>query len=384
LGESDTICSIIQLIDRSAFDRLVREHEMDKGVRTLTTWELTNALITSWILRLDSFRSVENTLSIPRSTFGDAISNRFHGFFEDLCSQVLIQIMTLTKSNKTYRALWEVLALDSSEIDIHGSIFSLKGWQLKQVGQDDHRGGCKIHVVYNVSQGWIEDFRITGIRKHDSPISLQFKLTSKKVYVFDRAYCDMKFWMNIIIAKSHFVTRLKRCGYTEEIEVFLDLTSVGKFGILYDKNYIVSETQLKKFPFFSTKELRHIVYQDRESKKIFHFITSDLRHSAQFIANLYKKRWGVELIFRWLKSHLRIRYLPVKNSNSAKIQLSTAILVQLLLKLQQLTLSYSGTTSCLLRDIRSSLHRESLGNQASPDGCRWKGATRATTQNHSL
>ena len=85
--------SLFQLIDRKKFDALVEKHGMDKGVRSLFTWEFTCALITCMTLRLGSFRDIEETLGIPHSTFGDAMEKRFSGFFQvlrcmpnDICS----------------------------------------------------------------------------------------------------------------------------------------------------------------------------------------------------------------------------------------------------------------------------------------------------------
>src|ERR1700694_4016095 len=92
--------SVFQLIDRKKFDELVDKHEMDKGVRSLSTWEFTCALISSMTMRLGSFREVEESLGIPRSTFGDALGLRFHGFFQDLCNEVLLQIQARSSGRK--------------------------------------------------------------------------------------------------------------------------------------------------------------------------------------------------------------------------------------------------------------------------------------------
>ena len=81
--------SIFQLIDRKIFDELVAKHRMDKGVRTFFTWEFTCALITCMTLKLGNFDDVEESLGIPHSTFGDAMKSRFHGFFQDLCDEIL-------------------------------------------------------------------------------------------------------------------------------------------------------------------------------------------------------------------------------------------------------------------------------------------------------
>jgi IS4 transposase len=82
----------------------------------------------------------------------------------------------------------------------------------------------------------------------------------------------------------------------------------------------------------SRAKFRYIVYRDPGTKKVFYFVTSDREASAQSIADIYKKRWAVELVFRWLKGHLNIRYLAPKNKNAIKIQIAMAVLLQLLLQ----------------------------------------------------
>ena len=103
----------------------------------------------------------------------------------------------------------------------------------------------------------------------------------------------------------------------------------------------------------------YIIYRDLESGKIFHFVTSDFKSSATEIAEIYRKRWAVELLFKWLKGHLRIRHLGVKSPNlivgQHKVQLAASILVQLLLKLKHIKDKYQNSLWDLLRQIRSRL-----------------------------
>jgi len=367
---------LFQLIDRKIFDQLVIQHDMDKGVRTFSTWELTCALITCMTLRISSFREVEESLGIPRATFGDALESRFHGFFQDLCDQILLQIRSRTADRKLRRGIRELLAIDSTECRVHGSLFHLPQWKLKQ--SPSHEASCKLHAVYHVDGGWIDDFKITGARKHDSPVSLQLRLQPKKTYVFDRAYNDMDFWLKIIAAGSHFVTRLKDCAQRRELETQILGQRKDAVGILHDGFYQPSLPQHHRHrEELEITRIRHVIYRDPETRKIFHFVSSDLKCPAKTIAAIYKRRWAVELLFRWLKGHLDIRRLPVKNSNAVKIQLSVAVLVQLLLQLKKLATSFSGTLWQLLRKIRSRVTRQSLAVSPKTDGCRWSGPPRA-------
>jgi len=373
---------LLQLIDRKKFDALVNKWEMDKWVRGLSTWELTCGLVTLMTYRISTYREVEESLGIPRSTFGDAIVKRSSGFFEDLCDMVLMDIRGRTKDRKLKRAIREVLAIDSTECRVHGSLFTTPGW--RPTHSKGHQAMIKLHVVWNIDGGWIDDYIITGARRHDSPVSLQFELHPHKTYVFDRAYNDIHFWLKIIDASSHFVTRLKNCSIAK-LTAGKTAEDKNKDGVLYDGIYKPHLQSLVNAGVAKDRrdevEFRYIVYRDPETRKIFYFVTSDFQSPAQSIADIYKRRWAVELLFRWLKGHLDIRYLGSKNKNAVRVQLAAAVLTQLLLQLKKISEQYRGTLWELLRSIRTHLIKQSLSQSDFPDGCRWKSATQATYTN---
>ena len=107
------------------------------------------------------------------------------------------------------------------------------------------------------------------------------------------------------------------------------------------------------------------------------FVPSDRKASAKTVADIYKKRWAVELLFRWLKGHLDIRYLPTKTKNSVKTQLAVAVLVQLLLQLKKIIDGFPGTLWDSLRDIRVTFVRKILAGCGPPGDCRWNGTLEA-------
>lgn len=363
---------LFQLIDRKIFDQLVDKWGMDNWVRSLTTWEMTCALVSAMTLRLESYREVEETLGIPRSTFSDAMANRYSGFFVELCDQILLQIRARTRDRKMKKAIRQILAMDSTEIRVHGSLFSNPRWQSRNP-KAESLATAKFHCVWNVDGEWIDDFLITGARANDSPVGLLFKLKPHCIYVFDRAYNDADFWVKIVDSRSHFVTRLKTQGIARLKEAKL-AEKKKKDGVLYDGIYKPCLTALKDLPKERRLSIkfRVIVYRDAVTKKIFYFITSDWRLCAKTIAGIYKRRWAVELLFRWLKGHLNIRYLAAKNKNAIKIQLATAVLLQLLLQLKKIADHYRGTLWELLRTIRTMMIRQSLILHGPPADCRWK------------
>lgn len=300
------------------------------------------------------------------------MKSRFYGFFQDLCTEILLAIRSRTENRKTKKAIREILAIDSSNIKVHGSLFDQPGWQTKH-SKGAHEAAAKLHVVWDINGEWIDDIIITPGRKADSPISLRFEIHSGKTYVFDRAYNDLSFWVKIIDAASHFVCRLKDNKKNKELMIEVLSKNKDIDGVLYDEAYEPSEAGLKKHNFIDHKKikLRQIIYRDPISKKVFHFVSSDLKCAASTIAAIYKRRWAVELLFKWLKGHLDIRYIPVKNQNAVKIMLASAVLVQLLLQLKKITENFKGTLWALLSRIRNDYLIKGLDSCDSPGDCRW-------------
>ena len=357
--------SLFQLIDRKKFDALARKWEIDKGVRTFSTWELTHVLIHAFVFKLQSFREVEATLGVPNSTFSEALQKRHFGFFQELCEMVLLTIKSETKSRKEKKAVRELLAMDSSDIRVHGSLFNLPGYQ--QRCTKDHKAAVKLHAVWDVNNEWIEDFRVTPGRRGDSPTSLEQEILADKMYIFDRAFNNVEFWKKIMKRNSHFVTRLKTSKKRRALERALTGTKTSKYGMLCERKYCpIAEGKRT-----SELNLRHIVYRDEKTQKFFHFVTSEPNISGQEVADIYKKRWAVELLFKWLKGHLNIRYLSTRTPNSIATQLAIAVLVQLLLKLQKLTQEISATPWEMLRELQTMLNLGGLTNIDAPADCRW-------------
>ena len=375
--------SLFQLIDQKTFQVLVDKWYMDKWAQGFKTWEMTCALISAMMMRLSTYREIEFALGIPKSTLGDAMKKRCYGFFEDLCDQTLLSIRRQTKDRKIKRAVREILALDSSEIRVHGSLFKYPNWLQMTVSKtsDLHVAAAKLHIVWNVDGCWVEDHRVTGGHRHDSPVANLFQLQENKIYVFDRAYCDLTLWLNIEKAGSHFVTRLKETFLPDHVRTLMNTKSSG---VLYDGLYLPSDISMRrrKIPIEDRVDIQYrlVIYRDPVSNKTFYFVTSDFKLSAITIATIYKKRWAVELCFRWFKGHLDVRRLASKTTNSVKVQLAIAILVQLLLQLKKIVTSFSGTLSELLYRIRASLVYKSLCTICPPPGCRWAAASRAKHQ----
>jgi hypothetical protein len=307
----------------------------------------------AYVLRLQSLRDVEAVLGVPRSTFSDANVNRSAGFFEGVCRIMFRELQGTTKSSKIRRAIRETLAIDSTECNADGRLARDPSWQ--KIRANGRKSSLKLHVVWNVGKQWIEDFRVSPGRKSDAPFARQFEIRSGTTYVFDRAYSDLELWQKIIEKNAHFVSRLKSNSVPKD-PVRAKRVSSCQTGVLWEGIWRPSWVMFyvhKKLP--RDFHFRVVTYRDPVTKQTFDFISSNSRISAENVAALYKKRWAVELLFRWLKGNLGVRQLAVRNANAAKIQLALAVLVQLLLQLLRVKTRTTLTASQCLRQIRADL-----------------------------
>jgi hypothetical protein len=354
LRQHDKGTTLFQLIPAREFHDLCDRFQINLGVRRLTAQKQVWALVMAFIFKLESLREIELTLGIPKSTLSDANANREAQFFEELCRLVLWRIYAHLRGRKYKQALRTILALDSTDCRAHGSLSKLPKWKTKSCSKVGGKASAKLHVMWNLDGEWIEEFRITAGRVNDSPAAKCLKIRPNCTYVFDRAYNELTFWWSIVRKKSHFVTRLKKCSYSKWRHQKLLRESVGKDGVLRDWDWKPSYPVLRKAPQVPKDfKLRHITFRDPLTKKVFDFITSDFEASAETIAAIYKKRWAVELLFRWLKGHLGIRTLDARNTNAIKVQLAIGVLVQLLIQLHRMLKKFPGTLWEYLRILRT-------------------------------
>jgi len=187
------------------------------------------------------------------------------------------------------------LAIDSTECDVNGRLSKIRKWK-----KSTHLASVKLHAVWNVENEWIDQFQITGGKVGDATVAKTLKIKENCMYVFDRAYNELNFWWRIISHESHFVTRIKNVRRVRLKKLSLPKTKVG---VLWEGEWKPSKATLEQKKYTDLPKdftLRHIIYRDPETKKVFDFITSENEISAQEVADIYKKRWAVELLFRWL------------------------------------------------------------------------------------
>jgi IS4 transposase len=190
-----------------------------------------------------------------------------------------------------------------------------------------HKGGIKLHTLYDVKTSIPSFLYVTNAKAHDVNILDIIPYETGSFYIVDKAYIDFLRLHNIHAKGSFFVTRAKnnmrfKRMYSKEV----DKTT----GVLCDQiGKLETYKSKKEYP----DKLRRIKFYDEEINQVFVFITNNTVLEASEIALLYKKRWEVELFFKWMKQHLRIKSFWGTTMNAVKIQMYCAVIAYCLVAL---------------------------------------------------
>jgi hypothetical protein len=252
--------------------------------------------------------------TVTRRNLGKANEKRSYRIFEEFAYELINEAR-----RSCYRTDFEievegnVYALDSTTIDLCLSVF---WWaEFRQ-----NKGGIKLHTLYDVKTSIPTFLHISNAKVHDVKILDLIPYERGSFYVADKGYIDFSRLHKIHSNGSFFVTRAKddmrfKRMYSRKVDKSAGVHSdqIGRLAVY---------SSLKKFP----DKLRRIRYYDEEHDLDLVFLTNNTTLKATEIALLYKKRWEVELFFKWLKQHLRIKSFWGTTLNAVKIQIYSAII----------------------------------------------------------
>lgn len=346
---------------------LARAHGSDRYVKSFTTWDHLVAMVVAQLSGCTSLRDLESvfnghgshpyhlhTHEVRRSTLSDANSRRDYAVFEQIC-KLLIDRQDRQKSD-----LKQVITvLDSSPILLLG-----KGFEWAEASTSRaYNAGLKLHAWVLPDTGTLERIEITDMNIQDIKVAHKMPLEPDRIYVFDKGYCDYNWWKDITDAGSVFVTRLKRNAAYRVIGT----NEIGpEDQILADQ--IIELTNKHPRPgktnTLAGHPLRLIQIPHPGGKnRPFLIVTNDLTRPATDISRLYKDRWSIEMVFKWLKQNLKIKRFMGTSRNAVLIQIFTAIIAYLLLRAHKKL--FSNTTSFRLKDLLT-LARTSLFTRPKP------------------
>ena len=347
---------LLKRVPWSTFERLVDAHGADKHVRRLSTKSQFIALLYGQLAGAVSLREITGGLQshsarlyhlgaqpVSRSTLADANGLRPSAVFAGLFAAMVVRA-----GRGLRRAVGEATYL----IDATGVRLSGAGAQWARFS---HQAcGAKVHIVYDANAERPIYAAVTPANVNDITAAKAMPIEPGATYVFDLGYYDFGWWAQMDKAGCRIVTRFK--SHTP-LTVTRQQPVEETGPILADRIGLLPARQAKnrKNPF--SDPVREITVRT-ETGKILRLLSNDLDAPAQEIADLYKRRWAIELFFRWVKQTLKIRHFLGVSENAVRIQIAVALIAYLLLQLAQADQKTVQSPLAFARLVRANLmHR---------------------------
>lgn len=324
---------VMEFVPWTSFARIVQRHAGDSRVRTLSCAEQFRALAFAQLTWRESLRDIEASLSanvgklyamgfrsaIKRSTLADANESRNWRIWSDLAALLIRRARKLYASEPLGVELNNtVYALDSSTIDLCLSLFDWAPFR-------STKAAIKLHTLLDL-RGAIPAFiHISEGKLHDVNVLDILPVEAGAFYVMDRGYVDFERLYAMHQAGAFFVTRAKAGMAARRV---YSTPTDRSTGVICDQRVMLNGFySAKNYP----EHLRRIRFRDPQSGKTLVFLTNNTTLPALTIAALYKSRWQVELFFKWIKQHLRIKKFLGTSENAVKTQVWCAIATYVLI-----------------------------------------------------
>ncbi|MGY3614216.1 putative transposase [Bradyrhizobium sp. USDA 10063] len=344
---------LLEPINRRQFQTAVDGLDGDAYDKSFKSWDHLVALIYAQLSGHDSLRGLEagfnanpqhhyhlGTGKLSRSTLSDANARRPVGIFAQTFATLSVMASRQLRSEGNEM----VRLIDASPIPL-GKVCSWAAW-------NGRIRGMKLHVVYDPKGDVPKCVEVTPANVNDIEIGRQVPIQAGTTHVFDKGYCRFGWWRKINDSKAFFVTRPKTSIRLRAFEHRTIRKRKGDgFEILADDEVKLVSKGDSRLPI----PLRRIKIRREKGGKIT-LLTNDLARTAIEIAALYKSRWQIELLFRWIKQHLDIRKFLGTNDNAIRLQVLAAMIAYLLLRIAaqdaQLSLTPRSTCRCVKRSVR--------------------------------
>lgn len=340
---------ILDLVPRWLLESCIKKHQSDKGCSKYKTYDQFVALTFGQLNKCYTLSDISTGIGVcqsfimdlglsqspARSTMSDGNKKRTWKVYESLYIKLLSHYDKVLKKDNHRTIIQEIKdhsikLIDSTTISLCLSMFD---WAKFRTA----KGGIKIHTCFDDALQIPDLINITEAKTHDSKGLGQNVFPKNTIIVEDRAYFDFALMLNRIFAQNIFVTRIKtNTDYTiiKELELPIDKDQ----DILKDEIITLSgkkaiETKINEH------NLRLVTVYRAEDNKVIHIITNNLDWTARTIANLYKKRWDIELFFKAMKQNLQIKTFLGTSENAVKSQIYVALISYLLLELINRTIA---------------------------------------------
>jgi len=324
---------VMEFVPWKTFGRIVERHKGDAGIRTLSCADVFRVMAFAQITWRESLRDIEACLAanqaklfhmgmkVPpaRSTLADALNTRDWRIFHALAQRLIVRARALYADQPSVLELdASVYALDSTTIDLCLSLFDWAPFR-------STKAAVKLHTLLDL-RGSIPTFiHISDGKLHDVNVLDILPVEAGAFYVMDRGYLDFARLHAMHRAGAFFVTRAKRGMDARRV---YSAPTQRDAGVICDQRLMLNG-------FYAAKDypdhLRRVRFKDPESGKTLVFLTNNTTLPALTIAALYKSRWQVELFFKWIKQHLRIKRFLGTSENAVKTQVWCAVATYVLI-----------------------------------------------------
>ncbi|MBB3186134.1 IS4 family transposase [Microbacter margulisiae] len=352
--EKYVFAQLASFLDRNKFNYIVHKFDGDKNVTHFKCWNQLLALMFGQLSNRESLRDLIVALdahhsksyhlgfgkNVSKSSLARANQDRDYHIFEEYAYYLITQAREKRVSD-IFQLGGNVYAFDSTTIDLCLSVFWWAKFRKK-------KGGIKVHTLYDVETQVPAFFHITEASVHDSKAMKEIPYEPGSYYIFDRAYNSFKMLYKIHQIEAFFVVRAKKNLQYKSI----------KWRRRLPEN-VLSDVMIELTGFYPSqyypRTLRLVRYWDQEQEREFVFLTNAVHISALQVAELYKNRWQVELFFKWLKQHLKIKKFWGTTENAVRIQIYVAICTYCLVAIIQKDMQLDRSTYEILQILSISL-----------------------------
>jgi transposase len=337
---------IAAFLPQRAFDTIVEKYEGDYRVRHFGCWNQMLCMMFGQLSNRDSLSDLVLTINahpskayhlgfgkgVSKANLGKSNANRCYKIFEDFAGHIIDEArkICLEEDPTEFSFSSSVYAFDSTTIDLCLNVF----WWAKF---RKTKGAIKLHTQYDIRTSIPVFIYFTAGSVNDVNAMDKISYEPGSFYVFDRGYLDFERLYVIEQSNSYFVIRArKNLRFKRQQSFPIDKSN----GILCDQiGKLTVVNSLKGYPV----KIRRIKFHDNDLNKTFIFLTNNMDLPAIEIASLYKHRWDVEIFFKWIKQHLKIKSFWGTTENAVKVQVYIAVITYTLVAIirQKLKSKYS-------------------------------------------
>lgn len=354
---------IVEFLPQRVFDNIIKKYDGNKYVKHFTCWNQLLVMVFGQLTNRDSLRDLIVTIdahkrknyhlgfgkSVTRSNLSKANEKRDSRIFEEF-AYYLINVARQKQTNNDFEIKGKIYAFDSTTIDLCLSVF----WWAKF---RKNKSGIKIHTLLDITTQIPAFMHITTASVNDMNAMDVIPYEVGAYYIFDRGYVDYARLFKITQFESFFVIRSKK-NLKFKVQIYHPIDESK--GVLSDgTGFLAGLNTSKHYP----EKIRRVAFYDTEMNRTFIFLTNNFELTAEQIAMLYKNRWQIELFFKWIKQHLKIKSFWGTSENAVRIQIYSAIIAYCLVEIVGYNLEIDRSTYEILQILGISLLDKSPINE---------------------